>query len=374
MHRQNQHTLSIGASIKLFLEHARAHGYSAQSQNNFIRYLDDFERWARAHKLRVVADVCSETLEEYLRYLADYRKADGGELAWHAKEAKLIPLRTYLRWLSRQEPRLAMAAADLKLGRKPLIIPKGVLSEDKVRRVFEQADLSTPGGIRDRAMLETLFSCGIRRSELVALDVADVDFNAQTLLIRSGKGAKDRIIPIGSDALHWIQRYLTEARPQLLNDPTPALFVSARGERWQAAWMSTHLGDYIRKALPGQRGACHLFRHSMATLMLDNGADIRHIQQMLGHADLSTTQIYTRVSIDSLKKVHAKTHPGLSSHEAKQEQVVPPRATESPIPESASPIVGANPPAAKKPSSWLELACLAALAGLEQQRNEAKHR
>src|SRR5689334_23664480 len=197
MQPDDQKTASIGVTIKQFLEYARAHGYSAQSLNNFSRYLGDFERWGRSNKLRQVEDIAPGTLQAYLTFLADYRKADGAALAWHGKEAKLIPLRTYLRWLARQDPRLANAAADLKLGRKPLIIPKGVLSEDKVRRIFDQVDISTPGGIRDRAMLETLFSCGIRRMELVGLDVPDVDFNAHTLLIRSGKGAKDRIIPIG---------------------------------------------------------------------------------------------------------------------------------------------------------------------------------
>lgn len=382
MRSKKQQAERIGASIKRFLEHARAHNYSPQSQTNFVRYLGDFEHWANRTRLKTIADITQEKLESYLTYLADYRKANGAELAWHAKEAKLIPLRTFLRWLSRQQPRFATAAADLKLGRKPTLIPKGVLTEEKVRKVFEQVDLSTAGGIRDRAMLETLFSCGIRRMELARLDVNDVDFNTHTLLVRNGKGAKDRIIPIGEDALGWIQRYLDKGRPEFVKDLNPALFLSARGERWQPTWMSTHLGHYIRKALPGQQGACHLLRHSMATLMLENGADIRHIQQMLGHADLSTTQIYTRVSIDSLKKVHAKTHPAGAAHatpgvaaDSSNPSAPPtegrPKEVQAPV-TSPAPELDSTAPKPDAPQSWLDLAYLAALAGLEQQRSSSK--
>jgi len=163
-------------------------------------------------------------------------------------------------------------------------------------------------GIRERAMLETLYSTGMRRSELAGLSVFDIDRG--TVMIRQGKGKKDRMIPIGERALHWIERYQLEVRPELVvGRNCNALYLTNLGEPFTPPRLTELVRDYVLAAKIGKTGACHLFRHTMATLMLENGADIRFIQAMLGHADLSTTQIYTQVSIRKLKEIHTATHP-----------------------------------------------------------------
>lgn len=180
----------------------------------------------------------------------------------------------------------------------------------EVSRILDEPRLNTPAGIRDRALMEMLYSTALRRMELAHLEVSHVNLDALLVFVRSGKGARDRVVPLGARAAHWIRRYLSEVRPLLLApESSNALFLTDYGEKY----LKNRLGDMVRRhvvnsGFPG-RGACHLFRHACATHMLDNGADIRFIQAMLGHSQLSTTQIYTQVSIGKLRRVHARTHP-----------------------------------------------------------------
>ncbi|MBI4639260.1 MAG: tyrosine-type recombinase/integrase, partial [Candidatus Tectomicrobia bacterium] len=187
-----------------------------------------------------------------------------------------------------------------------------------VEAVLNQTNPSTPLGIRDRAILETLYSTGIRRLKLMNLKLYDLDFERGTLMIRQGKGHKDRLIPIGNRALLWVEKYLREVRPGLLGESAcPALFLTSLGEPFSLSRLSQIAREYVDAAKLGKRGSCHLFRHTMATLMLEGGTDIRFIKQMLGHADLSSTQIYTQVSISKLKEVHTATHPARVERKAK---------------------------------------------------------
>jgi integrase/recombinase XerD len=166
-------------------------------------------------------------------------------------------------------------------------------------------------GVRDRALLETLYSTGLRRMELANLHIGDLDRSRGVVLVRAGNGAKDRVVPIGERAVRWVERYLADARPRLMRDAKDeTLFVSRQGGKLGLAALSHLIGNYVLATGITKEGACHLFRHSMATLMLENGADLRVIQEILGHASLGTTQVYTHLSIGRLKLVHAATHPG----------------------------------------------------------------
>ncbi len=205
-------------------------------------------------------------------------------------------------------------AAELELPRLPKRLPRAVLSVSEMERVLMQPDITSPLGLRDRAILEVLYSTGIRRMELVGLDVSDLDAERGTLLVREGKGAKDRLVPIGERAIRWTEQYLDKARPLLarraLTDHAGrVLFLSARGTRIRATKLTERLHQYVVNAGIEKPGSVHIFRHTMATLMHDAGADIRDLQEMLGHAQLSTTEIYTHVSIERLKQVHTETHP-----------------------------------------------------------------
>lgn len=164
---------------------------------------------------------------------------------------------------------------------------------------------------RDRALMELLWSTGIRRGEVVNLELYSVDASRKTVTIVQGKGKQDRVIPVGARALWWLNYWQQEVRPQLLVNPhCKALFLALDGmEGLQANGITNMVGTYIRASGISKWGSCHLFRHAMATQMLENGADLRWIQAMLGHRSVESTQIYTQVSIRALAAVHASTHP-----------------------------------------------------------------
>jgi len=158
--------------------------------------------------------------------------------------------------------------------------------------------------------MEILYCCGLRRFEVTGLTLYSLDVVRKTLMVRQGKYKKDRLVPISQRAVDWIERYLEESRPKLAIDPNEkTLFLSITGVPLIPNTLSELVRDYIKKADIGKTGSCHLFRHTMATLMLENGADIRFVQAMLGHANIQTTEVYTQVSIKKLQQVHALTHP-----------------------------------------------------------------
>ena len=165
-------------------------------------------------------------------------------------------------------------------------------------------------GIRDRAVLETYFATGIRRMELAGINTIDVDMISGLVTVLRGKGAKDRRVPIANRACAWIERYLEKSRPILAGEfSDDALFLDDKGLRFRGHQLSYKVSTYVKAAGIRHQGACKLFRHSTATLMHEKGADLRYIQEMLGHTDISTTQIYTHVTINRLREVYARTHP-----------------------------------------------------------------
>jgi integrase/recombinase XerD len=171
-----------------------------------------------------------------------------------------------------------------------------------------QPDLARTVGLRDRAILELLYSTGLRRTELIRLELWDIDCEHQTLLVRQLKGRRDRRIPIGSRAAAWLAKYLADVRPELVTDPSQrSVFLTREGFPLVPDHLTKMVHDYVQAAGIGKQGSCHMFRHTMAILMLEGGAGIRFIHQMLGHAVLSTT--HTQVSMRELQQVHAMTHP-----------------------------------------------------------------
>lgn len=205
-------------------------------------------------------------------------------------------------------------ASDLDLPKVERRLPKAALTIEEAERVLAIPDLSTLSGVRDRAMIETFYGTGIRRAELARLNWRDLDIDRRTLMVRQGKGRKDRMVPIGTRALTWIERYLHEVRPRFATEPDDGtLFLTVDGNGFSLDRLTQLVRDYVKASGVAKEGACHLFRHTLATLMLEGGADIRYIQAMLGHAELSTTQIYTQVSIRALQAVHAATFPAASN-------------------------------------------------------------
>jgi len=215
-----------------------------------------------------------------------------------------------IRWMARNHHILHNPASELELPRLAQRLPKAVLSAAEVEQIMLQTDIHDPLGLRDRAILETFYSTGIRRLELAQLKLWDLDLERSTMTIRQGKGKKDRMIPLGDRAAAWVRKYLDESRSHLVSEPDEHyVFLSNAGEPFALDYLTELVSMYVKAAQINKQGSCHMFRHTMATLMLEGGADTRFIQAMLGHADLKTTQIYTHVAIRQLQEIHRATHP-----------------------------------------------------------------
>jgi integrase/recombinase XerD len=298
-----------------YLEWMAIKNYSERTIRNGRVHLGYFFAWCEERGLTKPAEITKPIIERYQRYLFHYQKKwDGKPLPAHSQRTRLTPIRTYFKWLAKNNHILYNPASDIEMPRTEFRLPPPVLTASEAEHIINLPDIKTPIGIRDRAILETFYSTGIRRLELINLSIYDLNPERGTLMIRQGKGKKDRMVPIGERAIQWAQKYLYEVRPSLVVFPDHGtLFLTTLGEYFGEHRLSELVGNYIKRSDCGKKGSCHLFRHTMATLMLENGADLRTIQEILGHANLATTQIYTRVSIQRLKEVHTLTHPANAS-------------------------------------------------------------
>ncbi len=258
--------------------------------------------WLAEHGHEALLDARAATLTAFVAQLSRQTRAS-------SQARYLSTLRRFYRW---QLGRGRIAAdPTLKLANpsRPSRLPK-VMSEQQVDALLAAPDIETPLGLRDRAMIEVIYACGLRVSELVTLQLHEVGFN-EGVVRAFGKGNKERLVPLGEIAIDWLRRYLAEARPAILNGrQSDALFVTGRGGAMtrQAFWHL--LKRYALNAgIAPERLSPHVLRHAFATHLLNHGADLRVVQLLLGHADISTTQIYTHVARERLKKLHAEHHP-----------------------------------------------------------------
>ena len=300
----------LAALLEKHLEDLRVRNYSEYTVKNRRVHIGFFLEWCNERGITEPVEVTRTVLEAYQRHVFHYRKKNGEPLSFTGQHDRLVPLRVWFKWMARQHHILHNPASELELPRLGMRLPKAVLTAAEADQVIEQTNIHDPLGLRDRAILETLYSTGMRRLELVNLKLWDLDLERATVTIRQGKGKKDRIIPLGDRAAAWVRKYLDDSRPQLATEPDDrTVFLSNAGEPFSLDYLTEVVRGYVEAAGLGKHGACHLFRHTMATLMLEGGADIRFIQAMLGHADLKTTQIYTHVAIRQLQEIHRATHP-----------------------------------------------------------------
>jgi len=295
-----------------WLEWLRSHHYSEVTVLDRSWYLATFISWAELRGVFRPRDVTLPVLEAYQRHVHLRRKADGSPLAWSTQSKCIVPVRAFFGWCARSHRIAYNPASELVLPRRDHALPKATLTHDEAEVVLAVPDTASPLGLRDRAIMELLYATAMRRGELVGLDLPDVDLARRWLTLRQTKTRWDRVVPMGERAAHWLARYLTESRPELLCGPDPgAVFLAANGERLGPKWLSSQVHHYVGAADVGKSGSCHLFRHTAATLMVERGADIRYVQELLGHRDLGSTTLYTRVAPDRLAAIHAATHPGV---------------------------------------------------------------
>jgi len=302
-------SLALTAYLNAHLDWMAISGYSKDTIRARKIALKRFIAWCEERALRDPKEITKPILERYQRHLFYYRKGNGRPMTLGSQFGCLAPLKTFFKWLARENHILYNPASELTLPKLPKHLPRLILSIQEVEAILREAEPSNPSGLRDRAMLETLYSTGLRRMELPGLALYDVDLTRRLVMVREGKGRRDRVVPIGERAAAWVDKYLQEARPRLLVGDAEALFLTDYGEPMTPEYVADRVRRYLHFAGIDKPGATHLLRHACATHMLENGADTRFIQVLLGHASIATTQIYTHVSIDKLKEIHDATHP-----------------------------------------------------------------
>ena len=304
---------SLTDALADYATHLRALARSPRTVHAHVARLRRFFDFAEKHAVKHPADVTQAVLLDYQKHLADYVNERGTSNSIAVQNQHLTVVAGFFRYL-RQTDRLAHnPAAELEYARQPKRLPRSVPNETDMKRLLSKPDTSTVLGFRDRTILEVLYSTGIRKQELINLSLEDVDLDSGFLMVREGKGGKDRVVPLGKVAARFIETYLHGIRPDLLAQGPDAkcrtLFLSARGTRLGKNTVNEIVARYVRAAGFKQPISPHSFRHAFATHLIRHNANIRHVQEMLGHGKLSSTQTYIRLTLNDLKEAHSRFHP-----------------------------------------------------------------
>lgn len=278
-------------------------GFSANTRQAYERDLRLFCKTLGFKNSDALVNVNREQITGYMTQL----KEKGLAAATIAR--KLAAIKAFYRFMTAEGYMDANPAEVVEAGTKGIKLPR-VLSEDEVVRLLNQPDITTAEGFRDRTMLEVLYATGMRVSELINLTLERVDLNMK-YIIAFGKGSKERIVPLGSVAAEFLQQYLEKVRPKLTHEDrnTNIVFLAFGGHELTRQRFWQIIRAYGRKANINKALTPHILRHSFATHLLDNGADLRSVQELLGHSDISTTQIYTHLTNKRLRDIYAKAHP-----------------------------------------------------------------
>lgn len=290
--------------MQLFLEYLTVElGLSANTRQAYERDLRLFCKTLGFKNGDALVNVNREQITGYMTQL----KEKGLAAATIAR--KLAAIKAFYRFMTAEGYMDANPAEVVEAGTKGIKLPR-VLSEDEVVRLLNQPDITTAEGFRDRTMLEVLYATGMRVSELINLTLERVDLNMK-YIIAFGKGSKERIVPLGSVAAEFLQQYLEKVRPKLTHAGrnTNIVFLAFGGHELTRQRFWQIIRAYGRKANINKALTPHILRHSFATHLLDNGADLRSVQELLGHSDISTTQIYTHLTNKRLRDIYAKAHP-----------------------------------------------------------------
>jgi integrase/recombinase XerD len=307
----------MNRAVEAYLADLEARRFSHSRRNHCARTLERLLLYLReSHQVTDWRAVNETHLRQFAVYAATrHHTPKGNRISAATLRQWLAIIRSFFGWMNRNGRLLHNPAEHLAFPRKEQPLPH-VLNEADIARLIETSDTGTALGIRDRALMEVLYATGIRHAEAHRLDLYDVDPAARQLTVRLGKGQRDRVVPLTETAAHWLTRYVTAARPELaagklwgkgkrrgqpkLTPPTSALWLSVTGRRLSYQMIADRIRDYALQA--EVKASVHTFRHSCATHLLRGGASIRHVQQLLGHRDLNTTEIYTHLELADLKR------------------------------------------------------------------------
>lgn len=277
------------------------------AKNTQLAYMRDLRLLMKSLQLKADEELLQVSRQQLIAYLVRL-KQEGRAASTVAR--KLASIKAFYRFLTAERYIRRNPAEVLEAASRGLHLPK-VLSVQEVERLLDEPNLGTLDGYRDKTMLELLYATGMRVSELVNVPVKNVDMKMQYVIVM-GKGSKERMLPLGRTALHYLEHYLSVVRPQLLHgkpDAAVELFVTGWGGPMTRERFYEIIVAYGKSAGISKRVTPHMLRHSFATHLLNNGTDLRIVQELLGHADISTTQIYTHLDVERLREVYDKTHP-----------------------------------------------------------------
>lgn len=303
--------MNVRRAIHLYLESLQAQNYAPRTIDTQAPHLEAFASWLETQGIEAIDAVDLAVLRAHHAALMGAVTRFNRPPSLSRQIGRLCTIRSFFRFLVERQWLLVDPSRDLEIPRgSRRSVPHDLPTAGEMRRILHAPDTTTILGIRDRAILEVLYSSGLRNAELRGLRVWDVDLEEGVLIVVRGKGRKDRVLPLGREACQWVRRYLEEARPRCIRKKAPeALFLTASGNPLPFDTLIRIVKNAVRRARITKRITAHTLRHACATHMLAGGADIRYLQQLLGHRSLSSTTIYTQVAIQDLKRVHRRCHP-----------------------------------------------------------------
>ena len=302
-----RHFKSLSAA---YLRSMKVRNLSKRTIDHVAWMLEKFLTYLQACDITHVDQIASQTVRDYQMALFESLNNKGQPNSISYQNRMLSAAKNFTRFLKDNDYIVADPGRAVAYAKEPKRLPRGVLTPAEARKVIHAPDTKTAIGYRDRTILEVLYSSAIRKEELNKLTLADVDYHDGFLRIIEGKGKKDRIVPIGRIACRYLENYIKSVRAELIRDPyNNHLFLTLRGKRFSKNVLWELIKKYAQKARIKKNVSPHTFRHSCATAMLKNKADIRTIQKLLGHSSLDSTQVYTHLSITDLKNEHKRCHP-----------------------------------------------------------------
>lgn len=303
--------MTFPEAIDLFTDDGKTRQLAPRTLEQRRFMLERFAHYCGINHVADVRDVTLENLLGFRKYLSHRKKQHGdGNLNLGYQNTHIRIVRLLFKLLYKRNLIMSDITVNLPEMHEPKRLPKGIMNKDQVMKLLKQPHMTTPTGFRDRTILEVLYSTGLRGGELCRLTLYDLDLTSRMIRVLKGKGKKDRVVPIGKVACSYLAEYIKAVRPILLRDKQSSLvFVSTHGSACNTHNLWQMIKRYSDKAHLPDSITTHSLRHTCATEMLKGGASIRHVQELLGHADIGTTQIYTHVIQSDLKKAHARTAP-----------------------------------------------------------------
>jgi integrase/recombinase XerD len=293
-----------------YLRSLKVRNLSQRTIDHVHWMLEKFFTYLQSCNITHVDQITSQAVRDYQMTLFESLNSRGRPNSIAYQNRMLSAAKNFTKFLKDNDYIVSDPGRNVAYAKEPKRLPRGVLTPTEARKIIHAPDVKTAIGYRDRTIMEVLYSSAIRKDELNNLTLADVDYHDGFLRIIEGKGKKDRIVPIGRIACRYLENYIKSVRAELITDPyNNHLFLTLRGKRFSKNVVWELIKKYAKKAKIKKNVHPHTFRHSCATAMLKNKADIRTIQKLLGHASLDSTQVYTHLSITDLKNVHSRCHP-----------------------------------------------------------------